>query len=94
MPGLFALRDGERPIKEIAHVCENLRGRAGLLADVKRAKVVWSAAQRFASAIGKRGERVAQKLAGRIGRSGHWRCGHGMVPSCRTIGVRTKESKL
>src|SRR6266705_4021031 len=44
MPGLLALGDGKRPLKEIAHVSENLRGRARLIADVEAGEMIGSAA--------------------------------------------------
>src|SRR2546428_382790 len=75
MPGLLALGDGKRPLKEIAHVSENLRGRARLIADVEAGEMIGSAAQGFATAVGDRGDSVTEKLAGRIGC-----CGHAAIP--------------
>jgi hypothetical protein len=71
MPRLFSLRDRERPIEEIAQVREDLRGRARFVADMKARKMVGSAAQRFAGAVGNGSNGVAEKLAGRIGRLVH-----------------------
>jgi hypothetical protein len=54
---------------------EDLRGGTGLVADVEGAKVVRGAAQGFAAPVGDGSDRVAQELAGGIGR-----CGHGLIP--------------
>ena len=70
VPSLFALRDGQSPVKQVTHVGENLRWRAGLVADMERVKAVRRAAQGFPRAIGNGGESVAQKLAGGIERCG------------------------
>src|SRR6266568_1372037 len=75
MPGLLALGDGKRPLKEIAHVSENLRGRARLIADVEAGEMIGSAAQGFATAVGNGGDSVTEELTGRIGC-----CGHAAIP--------------
>src|SRR5436853_171355 len=76
VPSLFALRDRERPVKKIAHMRENLRRRARLVADMEGAKVIRRAAQRFSAAVSNGRKRVAQKLASRIGRRGDGRASH------------------
>ena len=65
-PRFFALCDRQRPVQNIAHMRENLRGRARLVADVEGAKVIRRAAQRFSAAVSNGRKRVAQKLARRI----------------------------
>jgi len=60
---LFSLRDGKSPIKEIAHVRENLRGGAGLVSDVKTGEMFRSATQGFCRAISNRSNAVAEKIA-------------------------------
>src|SRR6266567_1484626 len=75
MPGLLALGDGKRPLKEIAHMSENLSGRARLIADVEAGEMIGSAAQCFATAVGDRGDSVTEKLACRIRC-----CGHAAIP--------------
>src|SRR5438132_375119 len=71
MPGLLPLGDGERPVKQIAHMREDLRGRARLVSDVEAGEVVGSVAQSFAAAVHHRSHRVAKKLTGRVGCFGH-----------------------
>jgi hypothetical protein len=67
VPGLLALRDRKSPVEQVAHVREDLRGRARLVSDVEARKMVRSAAQGFAAAVGDGGEGVAEKLAVGIG---------------------------
>jgi hypothetical protein len=76
VPSLFALRDRERPVKKIAHMRENLRRRARLVADMEGGKVIRRAAQSLSAAVSNGRKRVAQKLASRIGRRGDGRAGH------------------
>ena len=76
LPGLLALCDGERPVKKIAQVRENLRGRPRLVPDMKSGKAIGRAAQSFCGSIGDRGERVPQELAPRIGQCGGGRSGY------------------
>lgn len=75
VPGLLALRDGESPIEQIAHVGEDLRRSARLVADVEAGEVVGRAAEGFAGTVGDSGDGVAEELAVGVGR-----CGHGVVP--------------
>src|SRR5260370_40350026 len=76
LPGLLALGDGERPVKQVAQVREDLGGRARFLSDVEAGEMVGSTAQGFAAAVGDGGDRVAKKLASGIGC-----CGHGAIHS-------------
>lgn len=66
VPGLIALRDGKRPVKEIADVREDLRGRSSFVPDVEAGEMFRGAAQGFAAAIGNGGDGVTKKLAGGI----------------------------
>ena len=59
MPGLSALGDRKRPIKEITHVSKNLRRRARLVADVEAVEMIGSIAKGFAAAIGDSGDGMA-----------------------------------
>ena len=59
VPGLLALRDRERPVKEIADVREDLRGSARFVADMVSGEAIGRAAQGFSAAIGYGSERVA-----------------------------------
>src|SRR5207245_9357404 len=71
VPGLIASRDRERPVKEIPHVREDLRGSARLVPDMEAGEMLGSAAQCFATAVRNGGKGVAQELTSRIGRHGH-----------------------
>jgi hypothetical protein len=71
MPRLLTFRGGESPIKEVAHVGEDLRGSARFVADVETGEVLGRATKGFAGAVGDSGETVAEELAGGIGRVGH-----------------------
>jgi hypothetical protein len=64
---LLASGDGERPVKQIAHVREDLRGRARLVSDVEAGEVVRGTAESFAAAVGNGGNGVAKKLSCGIG---------------------------
>ncbi len=54
VPGLLALRDGERPIEKVAQMGEDLRGRARLVADMESGEAGRSTAQSFSAAVGNR----------------------------------------
>src|SRR5215472_5548122 len=60
VPSLLAVRDRERPVKQVAHVHKDLHGRARLVADMERAEMVRRAAQGFAAAISNSSQGVAQ----------------------------------
>src|SRR5216684_4469418 len=75
MPSLLAPGNRERPIKKIAHVSEDLRGGAGLIADMETQEVIRSATQGFPAAVGHGGDGVAEKLACRT-----QYCGHAAIP--------------
>jgi len=68
---LFALGDGKRPVKEIAHVGENLPGGARFVADMEAGEVVGGASKGFAATVGDGGYGVTEELAGKIGWLGH-----------------------
>jgi hypothetical protein len=71
VPGLLALSDGERPVKQITEVREDLGGRTRLVSDVEAGEVVRGAAQGFATAVRDGGDGVAKQLPRGIGRWGH-----------------------
>src|ERR1017187_267702 len=68
VPDLPAFREMERPVEEIAHVREDLPGRARPGCDREMLEAGGRAAQRLARAVGKRRERVAEEVAGGGGR--------------------------
>jgi len=86
VPGLLALRDREPPVKQIAHVCEDLRGACASCLRYGSWRVVRSAAQSFAGTVGDGGDGVAKKLPRGIG---CW--GASMLPSSSR--VATEEFK-
>src|SRR6202044_3073261 len=63
VPCLLSPGHGERPIHEIADVCENLRGRAHAFVSTEVGKAVRRIADSFFSAISKCGQSVAQQFA-------------------------------
>jgi hypothetical protein len=75
VPRLFSLSDGESPIKEITHVRENLRGGAGLIANVEAGEVFRRTAKGFGGAVRDSGNGVAKEMAG-----GVCGCGHAVIP--------------
>src|SRR5260370_21901176 len=81
VPGLPALRDGERPVKHIAQMREDLRGRARLVANMEAGEVRRNAAQNFATAVGNGSNGVAKKLPCTIGIVGHRSCSSGLAES-------------
>jgi len=66
VPGLLALGDGESPVKEIAHVGEDLRGSARFVSDVEAGEMVGGVVQSFGAAVGDGGHGVAKELTGGI----------------------------
>src|SRR5205085_12089957 len=52
LPGLLALGDGEGPVKEIAHVGQNVGGHPPFFAGAERGKAGGRIAQRFSRAVG------------------------------------------
>src|SRR5260370_16449085 len=74
VPGLLALGDGERPVKQVAQVREDLGGRARFLSDVEAGEMVGSTAQGFAAAVGDGGDPLPNNLATVIGS-----CAHGPI---------------
>jgi hypothetical protein len=66
VPGLLASSDGERPVKQIAQVREDLGGRTRLVSDVEAGEVSRGAAQGFATAVRDGGDGVTKELAGGI----------------------------
>ncbi len=71
MPSLLALGDGESPVKQIAQVREDLRGRTRFVSDVEAGEMIWGAAQGFTAAVGDSGDGVAKQLPCGIGRWSH-----------------------
>ncbi len=67
VPGLLALGDGKRPIKQIAHVREDLRGRTRFVADMKAPEMVGSAAEGFATTVSNGGDGMTKQLASGFG---------------------------
>jgi hypothetical protein len=63
VPGLIAFGDRQGPVEEIAHMGEDLRGGARLVADVKAAEVVGRAAEGFGGTVGCGGDGVPQEPA-------------------------------
>ena len=67
VPCLLALGDGEPPIKQIAHVREDLRGRTRFVADMKAPEMVGSAAEGFATTVSNGGDGMTKQLASGFG---------------------------
>ena len=61
VPSFFALREGKRPIEQVAEVSQDLGGCASGLAGAKPGEFRGRATQRFAPSIGERGQRMAQQ---------------------------------
>src|SRR5690348_1611514 len=64
VPGMLAIGESEGPIEQIAHVSEDLSGRARSGSYLERAEVRWCSAQCFAGAIRQSRDSVAQKIRG------------------------------
>ncbi len=62
VPDVFAVGQRDRPIEEIAHVSENLAGRAGAFGGAERCEFGGRAAHGLSAAIGERGHGVPQEI--------------------------------
>src|SRR5208283_651623 len=62
VPVLFAVGLAERPVEQISQMREDLSASARGITGAVFRKTWWSALQHFASAIGERGEGVAQEV--------------------------------
>jgi uncharacterized membrane protein len=63
VPTMLAAGEPIRPIEQVAHVRQNLTGRAGSLRDRERRKTRRCVAQRFAGAVGQSGDSVSKHVA-------------------------------
>ena len=64
MPGGFALRHGERPVKEIAHVGEDLDGAAACAVEVGEG--FRGILEGPGGAVGKRGQSMTEQIGLRV----------------------------
>ena len=66
VPGLLTMGDGERPVKQIPHVREDLRGCPRLVTDMEAGEVIRGSAQGFPGTVRNGSYGVAKKLTGGI----------------------------